>query len=166
MQIDYMSYGAQVAERFSRSGDSAELLALLADAKAKDGNIRQAGGLALTSALMCLASGLRKSEQVMWSRDKLQFSERVPSPEEVSYVAGRSATHQEHMTQKIIAFARALRSRYPEWHLTAVSSSERNKPEPLDMRIVSLPERVTTTSVERDKNDNIVTTMQVEKDST
>lgn len=165
MSINHCTYGQQVAQRWLQTGWPNELQAIAEDARATDRTRRDAGDVALVAALVTISAALAAAQKA-----GVRFSAALPSADRLIYARSRSSEEYSRLGQTLIDTAANLRKTQPglTFSWTQPGEQVRNeqaKSDPLEVRIVGMPPRETTTAVVRDNRDNLLSTTQVERDA-
>lgn len=168
MTINHYQYGAETARALLQSGQVEELNAVLTDARSKDRHRRDTGSVALAGALVTIADALKEVEKT-----GIRFSVAIPSVDAVLYARSIGGKMHDQVVGTLINAVTSLRKQYPgitfSYPRPAAAAPSKAiapaKPEPLEVKIIGLPERQTTTSVERDSRGNIVKSTQSERDA-
>lgn len=166
MSINHFNYGQQVALDWLQTGQPAALNAIFVDAGSPNRERRDAGDMAALGALTLVAQMLLHAE-----KSGVKFTGPLPSLDRVLYERSRGSKDYSKFAQQLLNTAADLRKACPgmTFSMTPLTSRQSSpmradKPEPIPVQVVAMPARETTTSVTRDKADNILSTRQVERD--
>ncbi len=183
-----VAYGREVAQRWLQTGWPGEIQSVSKDVASKDPARRNAGVIATTSFVSTLAAAIEGA-----LASGVRFSVALPSPARLAYSLMRDVDDYARLSVLVINAAGALRQRGITftWHrpntqpidtdaqvqlvsaakeladaaLAMVKAEQPARAEPLEVVIVGMPARETTTSVARDNRDNLLSTTQIERDA-
>lgn len=167
MSQNHFNHGMKIAMRWLQTGWPNDLNAIIADARAEDPARRNAGDLAFLGALITIAAALHQAQET-----GVKFVGNLPTVDGVVYARARGADDYSTLANTLLNTAAALRKAHPGLQFSfgqCQPGPMDNKPapakaEPLEVKIVGMPERQTTTTVTRDQEGSITSTIQVETD--
>ena len=168
-----INYGRKVGITAITTGDFKPLEGLITDAIDGDDRQQEAARPALYAAIHVLAQTLEAAKVA-----GLRFAVEPIDCHQLAYAetsgGGKYANAVNRIINDVVALRRDVPSMSVEWPSEVPAAlpepavtppPEPARTEPLEVRIVAMPARKTTAIVERDQNENIISTLHVETDT-
>ncbi|MBK9447555.1 MAG: hypothetical protein IPO00_16540 [Betaproteobacteria bacterium] len=163
-----ISAGSSMAIEMFNRRDFSKIAQYVADANSKtDEHIRSCGLSTLFGIGCTLASGLQEATNKGWLK---LTGDKLPTTADLHYSLKTDAKAFSAQLTAIVRVAQRAGAAAKGLKILARTESAGNAPAPVDDRptkieIVSMPDRLTTTDLDRDSSGNIKTTVQLEKDA-
>lgn len=170
-------HGEDLAMTGINSGDFSKLAAVIGDSLSDNAELRSSATLVATACVLQLARFIETARH-----EGYRFTPIPPTANELAYSAAGSPARFWNEALLVITAARELKRIEPSIQFSvpapAVRTEEAAKPPapdtpatevekitgPLEVRVVSLPPRVSDAMIERDSEGNIMSTKRIEKD--
>jgi hypothetical protein len=160
---DLVMTGFHLGVHACNAPDLRSINGLVADANSADELVRLNGFSALfgaATAISTVLTGLQRS-------GRMKINGHIPNLEEIEYALKTDTRRFNELLQILATAMNAVRDVVPDLSIPIPSRQQREeaKPaEPIAVRVVSQPSRVTTTRVDRNSSGEIVSTFQLQED--
>jgi hypothetical protein len=157
----YLRYGERLALKAFNSGSFAPLKDIYTDLNSPDLNIKTAGWATWVAATIEIARLMDATQKAGIAT----FTPPPPTPDELTYLAITNPKRFRVLERQVIASMREMHRAGPSIRASYPAPGAKDQAAaPLEVRIVGMPSRDTTSTIERDGSGEISGSHQVEKD--